>query len=158
MHPRNIYRRKPNYEQLAQLYPAFGAHLTSDSHGRSAIDYSSPAALRALTTTLLSHDFGLNVQIAEDRLIPTLPMRLNYLLWVEDLLNCAHIPSSETITGLDIGTGCCAIFPLLGVTLNKKWNFIATEIDPSNFSYANLNVKANNYSDRIKGDFSKRFN
>ncbi|KAI2804895.1 Methyltransferase-like protein 16 [Blomia tropicalis] len=151
MHPRNIYRNKPNYEQLAQLYPEFGAYLTHDLNGRTTIDYSNPAALKSLTTTLLSHDFDLDVQIPDGRLIPTLPMRINYLLWVEDLLQISQKNTKEEpIVGLDIGTGCCAIFPLLGVKLNKNWSFIATEIDETNMNYAKMNIDSNNYSHRIK--------
>jgi len=152
MHPRNLYRRKPNYEELAQLYPDFGSYLSRDTHGRLTIDYSNPKALKMLTTTLLNRDFGLKVKMPDDRLVPTLPMRLNYLLWVEDLLGCANIPKNETVTGLDIGTGCCVIFPLLGVSLNNKWNFLATEIDQLNLTYATLNVDANNYTNQIKGN------
>lgn len=159
MHPRNIYRRKPNYEELGKMYPEFGQFLVAGRHWsdnnrpnyRTTINYTDPNALRALTTTLLKHDFALDVQIPDGRLVPTLPMRLNYLLWVEDLLKCIAIPSNETIIGLDIGTGCCAIFPLLGATLNKRWSFVATDIDETNLTFAKLNVEANKYADRIKG-------
>lgn len=151
MHPRNIYRRKPDFEELGKAYPEFGSVLQREEAGkRQTINYADPKALRALTTTLLKNDFGLTVQIPEDRLVPTLPMRLNYLLWVEDLLQTVPNCSEETVTGIDIGTGCCAVFPLLGVTLNKRWNFVATDIDEKNLSFSKLNIDANGLSDRIK--------
>ena len=155
MHPRNLYRRKPDYGELGKAYPEFGAVLLHDEAGRRpTINYADPKALRALTTTLLKNDFGLTVTIPEDRLVPTLPMRLNYLLWVEDLLqtvpNCGD---EEIITGIDIGTGCCAVFPLLGVTLNKRWSFVATDIDEKNLSFSKQNIDANGLSDRIKCKF-----
>lgn len=151
MHPRNAYRNKPNYDQLAILYPEFKSILKFDFHNRPFIDYADPRSLRILTTTLLKHDFDLNVQIPEQRLVPTLPMRLNYLLWVEDLLIYTKIDSNNsTITGLDIGTGCCAIFCLLGVCLNRKWNFIGTEIDEVNLECAKMNVDNNHYANHVK--------
>ena len=35
-----------------------------------------------------------------DRLIPTIPLRLNYIMWVEDILGK---DVDSTVTGLDIG-------------------------------------------------------
>lgn len=65
------------------------------------IDFKDPQVLRILTTCLLKSDFNLDVLIPEDRLVPTLPLRLNYILWIEDLMN--FINKKESITGLDIG-------------------------------------------------------
>lgn len=151
MHPRNIYRKKIDFKQLVNLYPDFAKHLITEENGRVSIDYTEPVALRFLTECLLDKDFRLKVVIPEDRLIPTLPMRLNYSLWIEDLINFAKFNRTERIVGLDIGTGCCAIFPLLGVRLNPTWMFHATEIEPVNFNYASMNIKNNNLNDHIIG-------
>ncbi|KAH9501835.1 Methyltransferase-like protein 16 [Dermatophagoides farinae] len=147
MHPRNIYRQKPVYEQLAREYSDFANHVYRDEKGKVHIDYGDIGALRSLTQTLLKKDFHLNVQIPEQRLVPTLPMRLNYILWIEDLLE--HCRLCYQIKAIDIGTGSCAIFPLLATTLNPEWRFIATEIDPINLDYANKNVQNNNLNNRI---------
>lgn len=143
MHPKNIYRKKPDFQQLAKEYPEFAVYL--DANGK--IDFSNINALRSLTETLLKKDFGLNVEIPDGHLVPTLPMRLNYILWIEDILE--HCKLRFNITGIDIGTGCCSIFPLLATKLNN-WQFIATEIDTENIFYAELNCNQNNLSDRIK--------
>lgn len=153
MHPRNIYRNRINFKQLADLYPDFAGHLTIEDNGRVSIDYADPVALRSLTECLLDTDFRLKVTIPADRLVPTLPMRLNYLLWIEDLINFAQLDRNEKIVGLDIGTGCCAIFPLLGVRLNSSWVFHATEIEPVNFNYASMNVNNNHLNDRVIGTY-----
>lgn len=58
----------------------------SSSSERHSIDFQDPAALRTLTQVLLKHDFGLHVPLREDRLCPPVPNRLNYVLWLQDLL------------------------------------------------------------------------
>lgn len=72
--------------------------------GRATIDFSNKDAVRALTKALLAKDFDLRVEIPENKLVPTLPLRLNYLLWIEDLLNWKKDePSPTKIHGIDIG-------------------------------------------------------
>lgn len=68
------------------------------------IDFKNQEALRALTTTLLHKDFGLRVEIPLNRLVPTLPLRLNYLLWLEDLLHLSVKTREGQTRGVDIGT------------------------------------------------------
>ncbi|OTF72507.1 methyltransferase-like protein [Euroglyphus maynei] len=153
MHPRNIYRQKINYDHLAQEYPEFGRHVCRDSKGKPHIDYNDITVLRSLTKTLLKHDFHLDVQIPEQRLVPTVPMRLNYILWIEDLLQYCRLSSASIIQGIDIGTGSCSIFPLLATILNPDWRFVATEIDSINLDYADKNVKNNNLQDKIISEY-----
>ena len=64
------------------------------------VDFRSPACLRALTQALLKDDFQLDIRMPLDRLIPTVPLRLNYILWLEDIF--APV-SSVPLKGIDIG-------------------------------------------------------
>lgn len=66
----------------------------------SSVNFKEPEAVRALTCTLLKEDFGLTIQIPLERLIPTVPLRLNYIHWVEDLIHGQKQPRR----GIDIGT------------------------------------------------------
>ncbi|XP_044262035.1 U6 small nuclear RNA (adenine-(43)-N(6))-methyltransferase [Tribolium madens] len=141
MHPRNIYKQPPNFKQLAIEYPEFRKYTTQDVSGKVTIDFKNVEALRALTCTLLKKDFGLNVEIPANKLIPTIPLRLNYILWIEDLLDLAGKP--ENVRGIDIGTGASCIYPLLAAK-KSPWSMIATEIDPESIKYATNNVKSNN--------------
>lgn len=70
--------------------------------------------MRALSRALLLQDFGVEVDIPENVLIPTIPLRLNYILWLEDLLEGAKqscegttAPGStggeEVVRGIDVG-------------------------------------------------------
>ncbi|XP_071944502.1 RNA N(6)-adenosine-methyltransferase mettl16-like [Antedon mediterranea] len=144
MHPRNIYfNNPPDFAKLCEKYPDFKSHTLTSSSAKVNIDFKDPEALRSLTCTLLKEDFGLDVHLPIDRIIPTVPLRLNYILWIEDLLRKSDIPLDRQITGIDIGCGSSCIYPLLGFKLNN-WKFIASEVDSLSLQYAKENVQENN--------------
>ncbi|XP_047450903.1 RNA N6-adenosine-methyltransferase mettl16 [Mugil cephalus] len=146
MHPRNRYKDKPpDFAYLASKYPDFQQHVHTSLAGRPVVNFKEPEAVRALTCTLLKEDFGLTIEIPLERLIPTVPLRLNYIHWVEDLIDGQKQPRR----GIDIGTGASCIYPLLGATMNG-WYFLATEVDDICFDYATKNVEQNNLSDLVK--------
>ncbi|XP_051891798.1 RNA N6-adenosine-methyltransferase mettl16 [Pristis pectinata] len=149
MHPRNRYKDKPpDFSYLASKYKEFQQHVHTNLTGKVSLNFKDPEAVRALTCTLLKEDFGLTIDIPLERLIPTVPLRLNYIHWVEDLIG-SGTNKSELIRGIDIGTGASCIYPLLGATMNG-WFFLATEVDDMCFDYATKNVEQNNLSDLIK--------
>ncbi|XP_012871770.1 PREDICTED: methyltransferase-like protein 16 [Dipodomys ordii] len=150
MHARNRYKDKPpDFAYLASKYPDFKQHVQMNLNGRVSLNFKDPEAVRALTCTLLKEDFGLSIDIPLERLIPTVPLRLNYIHWVEDLIGHQESDKSTLRRGIDIGTGASCIYPLLGATLNG-WYFLATEVDDMCFNYAKKNVEQNNLSDLIK--------
>ncbi|XP_053562250.1 RNA N6-adenosine-methyltransferase METTL16 isoform X2 [Bombina bombina] len=150
MHPRNRYKDKPpDFAVLASKYPEFRQHVNITLAGKVSLNFKDPEAVRALTCTLLKEDFGLTIDIPLERLIPTVPLRLNYIHWVEDLINFHDSDKTTPRRGIDIGTGASCIYPLLGATLNG-WYFLATEVDDICFNYAKKNVEQNNLSDLIK--------
>ncbi|XP_043077953.1 RNA N6-adenosine-methyltransferase mettl16 isoform X1 [Puntigrus tetrazona] len=146
MHPRNRYKDKPpDFVYLASKYPEFQKHVQTTLTGRVTLNFKDPEAVRALTCTLLKEDFGLTIEIPLERLIPTVPLRLNYIHWVEDLIGGQGNPRR----GIDIGTGASCIYPLLGATMNG-WFFLATEVDDICFNYAKKNVEQNHLAELIK--------
>ena len=167
MHPRNPYKdRPPSFKALAQQYPELsqyiieeGQHDTSKGGGdlSAKLDFSEPAALRALTCALLHRDFSLRIEIPLNKLIPTVPSRLNYLLWVQDLMAAAgvvderdsSIRSTQKVVGIDVGTGASCIYPLLGCRLDPSWCFVATEQNSEALDYARANVERNDLTERI---------
>nr|SVE83602.1 EOG090X04JL [Daphnia pulex] len=132
MHPRNPYRTPPDFKELALKFPEFRKHAKQKLTGKIEIDFKDAAAVRALSTVLLKRDFNLDVELPPDRLVPTLPLRLNYLLWVEDLLQQVNPVSEQIVHGIDIGTGACCIYPILAARM-KGWHFTATEADETNY-------------------------
>ena len=57
--------------------------------------------MRVLAQTLLKEDFDLDVELPTNSLIPRVPQRLNYVLWIDELLR--HNGFSEDVVGIDIG-------------------------------------------------------
>lgn len=103
MHPRNRYKdNPPDFKYLASKYPFFEQHTRENASGHVTVDFKNPEALRALLYALLEHDFNMTIEIPLDRLIPTLPLRLNYIHWIEDLVhNVCNVET--TVIGIDIG-------------------------------------------------------
>ena len=149
MHQKNPYKTPPNFKEMAVKYPEFRKVVTQDLSGKIHLDFNNPTAVRTLTKLLFLKDFGLSVEIPEGSLVPTLPSRLNYLLWVEDLLSLLPSQVGESsVRGLDIGAGASAVYPLLGAK-HFGWRMVATETDPDNFKAASENVMRNDLSSSI---------
>ncbi|KAL2158869.1 hypothetical protein VTH06DRAFT_4061 [Thermothelomyces fergusii] len=103
-----------------------------------------------LTKTLLHLDFGLKLDLPDDRLCPPVPNRHNYILWLKELMDStSYEPPGRGLCGLDIGTGASCIYPLLGV-VQRPWRFVATDIDAKNLKYAERNIRLNGLQDRIR--------
>ncbi|KAF9153305.1 Methyltransferase-like protein 16 [Linnemannia schmuckeri] len=158
MHPNNPYfNNPPDFVALAQLYPSLAPFVavkssesskgTSGSGTRGIINFQDPSALRELTYCLLKKDFSLDLEIPLDSLCPPIPNRLNYICWIEDLLD---IDSTKDIHGIDIGTGASCIYPLLGCSRNMHWKMVATDIDDRSISFADSNVKRNHLDNAIR--------
>ncbi|RPD52939.1 S-adenosyl-L-methionine dependent methyltransferase [Lentinus tigrinus ALCF2SS1-7] len=154
MHTRNPYQHPLDFLALAQAYPALKTHLIHTLHG-AAIDFKNETAQRRLTEAILHRDFGLRLDLPSGRLCPPVPNRLNYILWLEDVLEAVALaePSNDPARGhvrvFDIGTGASAIYPLLGCSTHPNWKFTATEVDPLSIRYARQNVSQNGLEERI---------
>lgn len=119
MHERNIYKVPPDFAKLAEEYKEFGKHITVSEDGRGHLNFKAPGAVRELTYTLLKHDFGLTLEIPLDRLIPTVPLRLNYILWIEDLLKESSL-EADAIKGIDIGQYFLPCLPVMASGSNFR--------------------------------------
>ncbi|QSZ34418.1 hypothetical protein DSL72_006010 [Monilinia vaccinii-corymbosi] len=148
----NIYKEDVDFAALGREDPDFGKLL--DSNGQ--LDFSDPKSVQQLTKSLLKRDFGLKLKLPDDRLCPPVPNRLNYILWLQDLIDT----SSDTYTnsyspdrqvhGLDIGTGASCIYPLLGCAQRPLWKFTGIDIDDKSISFARENVQINGLQSRVQ--------
>ncbi|KAK7030427.1 hypothetical protein VNI00_014171 [Paramarasmius palmivorus] len=127
-------------------------HNTSLKADSKTINFKDEEAQRCVTEALLHRDFHLKIRIPKDRLCPPVPNRLNYLLWIQDIVRACPVVerSVQGIVGVDIGTGSSAIYPLLGCRLEPSWKFVATEVDETSFRSAEDNIKINALCDRIR--------
>lgn len=100
MHPRNpFYNNPPDFDSLSKAYPEFSKHcLKTDGNKRLTIVFKNDESLRALCCTLLKSLFDLNIDLPLNHLIPRVPQRINYALWIEDLLE-----RPLKAVGIDIG-------------------------------------------------------
>uniref|UniRef100_A0A915Q2K9 U6 small nuclear RNA (adenine-(43)-N(6))-methyltransferase n=1 Tax=Setaria digitata TaxID=48799 RepID=A0A915Q2K9_9BILA len=147
MHPRNPYKDKPpDFNILADKFVEFRSHCYIGSNGKLKMNFRDTNAVRILARTLLLSDFGLDVEMPPDCLVPRIPQRLNYILFIDDLLKANGI--SENVLGIDIGTGASCVYPLLGAKL-FGWKFLATDADPFAVEIASRNVETNDMGERI---------
>ncbi|VDM31039.1 unnamed protein product [Hydatigera taeniaeformis] len=148
MHSRNPYKtKKPSFKILAEKYPFFADVIVKDDNGKICPEFKQPKFLAALARALLLEDFGLDVEVPVDRLIPTIPLRLNYVLWIEDILASMQIRNSPPVI-LDIGVGSCCIYPVIGVKKNG-WNFIGSECDTRNYNHSLETIQRNGLDSKI---------
>ncbi|KAG8731762.1 hypothetical protein FRC11_002460, partial [Ceratobasidium sp. 423] len=120
-----------DFGKLAEAFPPLKPFLFKNVSGGYSLNFKDDAANRTLTRALLNRDFGLNVTLLEDRLCPPVPNRLNYVLWISELVKV--LSPEEPIVGVDIGTGSTAIYPLLACSIHKTWRFIAAGEFSSNY-------------------------
>ncbi|KAF8148848.1 hypothetical protein B0H34DRAFT_200530 [Crassisporium funariophilum] len=153
MHPRNPYRISPDFSALAEAYEPLQEYLISDTLSRRrTIDFKNDGAQRRLTEAILFCDFGIVLRIPDNRLCPPVPNRLNYILWIQDIMHAHdHVSSysERRVRGIDIGTGSTAIYPFLACALDSNWEFIATELDEESYHCAQTNIVANGMESRI---------
>ena len=140
--------RRPDFAALARADAAFARLVRRGPDGDARLDWGDPTALAELCRVLLLHDFGVRWTLPARALCPTVPSRLNYLLWIEDLLALGP-PPPQPIISLDIGTGASCIYPLLGAA-HFGWQFLATEVDPISVEAARHNVALNGWEERIE--------
>lgn len=163
MHCRNLYRyKRPNYHQLSLKYNYFQPFVQLNNKTEEYfVDYKNSAACYALTKVLLENDFNLLFEMPNNHLCPAVTQRLNYILWLQDLLHCINVDHKQNqienktkCFGYDIGTGASCIFPLLGYKIgqlyNEEWHFIASEIDDESIQSANYNIIMNHLDSFIQ--------
>ncbi|KAH0293948.1 hypothetical protein M436DRAFT_71468 [Aureobasidium namibiae CBS 147.97] len=144
------YDEDIDFQALAMTDPDF-AKFYDDANGH--VDFHDPKALQQLTKSVLKRDFDLKLELPDDRLCPPVPVRYNYVRWLQDLMDStsdSEDPAIDNITGLDIGIGASCIYSLLACSSRPSWNMLGTDIDPQNFSHANKNIERNDIESRIR--------
>ncbi|KAJ5576072.1 hypothetical protein N7535_002998 [Penicillium sp. DV-2018c] len=166
---RSLYRNEVDFAALALQSRDFAKHLKPNGQ----LDFNDPAAIRQLTTTLLDQDFRLKVEIPEDRLCPpvcTKQHRLNYILWLQDLIDSTAgglhegYDRGREVVGLDMmhqhisPTGLRDSRTVevrsnryIYISNDARQSLInPTDVDENNIRTAQRNVVLNNLDSRIQ--------
>ena len=120
----------PDLAELGRNHSELRAHLTYNSATRAFVDWKNPLvrrapwpdacwtvtfastrsffdifgiaqSLRAVTYALLREHFGLTLELPVDHLVPAVPLRLNYIHWIEDLLTLAGRAADEVVCSME---------------------------------------------------------
>ena len=134
----------PNFIELSTQFPSFSKYVITNKYNYTTIDWKNPDAVRELTQCLLKKDFGLkSYNLPSNFLIPTIPSRLNYILFLKKLFNAFSIGNyCNSPFIVDIGTGANVIYPIIGNRM-FNWNFVCSEINDDSIKIANEILKEN---------------
>lgn len=132
MHPANPHLAGYDMAALVQTYPALTPFLVTTPRGEHSVDFADPLAVKALNQALLAHHYQLPFwDLPEGYLCPPVPGRLDYLLYLADLLKNSHqgkTPKSRQLKLLDVGCGANLIYSLLAAR-HFGWQVLASDID-----------------------------
>lgn len=145
MHPRNPYRVLPNYKLLSVVNSQLKPFVLPDGN----YSFKLEGARKALNDVFLKRDWNLKLSHCDECLIPLVASRLNYILYLEDVVRASGV-NDDGINVVDIGCGASCIYGLLGCRKNANWSFVAVDCDKRSVSYAEENVKCNSLSGRIE--------
>ena len=136
-HPRNRHHGRYDFAALIAATPALSSFVVNTPGGEASIDFSDPAAVRALNRALLKTQYGIaHWDLPEGYLCPPIPGRADYLHGLADLLAASsggkaqsdNTPRGSSIRVLDVGTGANLIYPLIGHR-EYGWRFVGTDVD-----------------------------
>ena len=138
LHRQNPFAAPYPLADLCQYQPALQQHLRETPAGLS-VDFANPDAVQALNAALLHWRYGLaDYQLPAGNLCPAVPGRLDYLLYLRDLLLADHtgkaIPARK-VQLLDVGCGANLIYSLLAAC-ELKWQGIASDIAVASLQHA----------------------
>ncbi|MBC8085380.1 MAG: 23S rRNA (adenine(1618)-N(6))-methyltransferase RlmF [Hymenobacter sp.] len=146
MHPRNPHAARYDFPRLLAANPALAPFVTRNPSGEETVDFTDPAAVKALNKSLLKQFYGVvNWDIPAGYLCPPIPGRADYLHYAADLLatsNGGEIPRGKSVTVLDVGVGANCVYPIIG-TREYGWRFVGSDIDPVAIKVARHMVAAN---------------
>ena len=147
MHPKNKHQGRYDLEMLSLANPALKAFVKPNAYNDLSIDFANPKAVKALNKALLAHNYQIaEWDIPDQFLCPPIPGRADYIHYLADLIDA---DKSKKMTGLDIGVGANAIYPLIGHR-EYGWDFIGADINANAIKNAQAIVDANGLNNRIQ--------
>ena len=116
MHPKNPYCNRYDIQRFIKRYPLLEEYIILNPSDEETIDFSSSKGVYALNKAMLLSDFRLeDYFLPKGYLIPPVPGRLDYLLYLRDFISKKfNINQNRQLSGLDIGCGANGIYCILG--------------------------------------------
>jgi 23S rRNA (adenine1618-N6)-methyltransferase len=146
LHPRNRHVGGYDFARLVKASGELGPFVRKAPHGGLSIDFSDPAAVKALNRALLAEAYGIQGwDIPPGYLCPPIPGRADYLHHLADLLatDAGGVPpKGATIRALDVGVGANVIYPLIGHR-EYGWSFVGSDLDKAALDSATRILAAN---------------
>lgn len=137
MHLRNIHRYGYDFKKLIESHPELEQHIIESPTGAATIDFSDASSILEFNTALLKHHYKIKYwKLPEQSLYPPIPGRADYIHHISDLLE------KGDRTGLDIGCGASAIYPILGNAI-YDWKMVGCDVDDDSVGFAKKNTSKN---------------
>lgn len=144
LHPRNRHARGYDFPRLLAACPALLPFVRPAPHGGPSVDFSDPAAVKALNGALLLEAYGVRGwDLPPGYLCPAVPGRADYIHHLADLLAGDRAEfRGPAIRVLDVGVGASAVYPLVGHR-EYGWTFVGTDLDGTALASAARILAAN---------------
>ena len=146
LHPRNRHQGHYDFKALMEVSPELKNFIAPNHRYEESLDFSDPAAVKALNRALLLSYYGIvDWDIPDEYLCPPIPGRADYIHGLADLLsysNDKRIPTGSKIRVLDIGVGANCVYPIVGHS-EYGWSFVGADIDPGAFASSEKILNAN---------------
>ncbi|WP_194851125.1 23S rRNA (adenine(1618)-N(6))-methyltransferase RlmF [Nonlabens antarcticus] len=137
MHIRNIHRYGYDFPKLVTAHPALADHLVNTPTGSISIDFSRAESILEFNTALLKHHYDVRYwKLPANTLYPPIPGRADYIHHISDLVG------KGIKTGLDIGCGASAIYPILGNAI-YDYKMVGSDVDADSIASAKDNTLKN---------------
>jgi len=152
MHPDNPYQNPYNFTKYIEIFEPLKKHVVLNPSGQETIHFSDSNAVYALNKAMLLADYSLeDYVIPKGYLIPPVPGRLDYLLYLRDfLLKRFNLSTKKPLKGLDMGSGANAIYCILGAQ-HFGWSMVGAESDAKAVEIAKKNIQRSKaLNDRIE--------
>tara|TARA_B100000767_G_scaffold109863_1_gene105159 strand:+ start:443 stop:1333 length:891 start_codon:yes stop_codon:yes gene_type:complete len=141
MHPKNPYNNRYNIKRLVECYPLLQNYIVVNPSNEKTIDFNSSKAVYALNKAILLADFRLkDYFLPKGYLIPPVPGRLDYLLYLRDFISKKfNIKQDLQLNGLDIGCGANGIYCILGAQY-FNWKMEGIDCNEKAIEIVNNNI------------------
>ena len=152
VHLDNPYQHPYNFTKYIETYEPLKKHVVLNPSDQETIHFSDSNAVYALNKAILLADYSLeDYVLPKGYLIPPVPGRLDYLLYLKDFLSERfNLNSDKPLKGLDMGSGANAIYCILGAQ-HFGWSMVGAESDAKAVEIAKKNIQRSKaLNDRIE--------